>query len=55
MIWRGITMKKYILVATLMLGILCMTINIDWNKESIKAFITGGITVWMAIKFYGHS
>ena len=45
-------MKKYILAVMLMLGVLCMAINIDWNKEAVKAFITGGVTVWMVMKFY---
>lgn len=38
---------KYVLAIAVFIT---MGVNIDWNKESIKAFITGGVLTWMAMR-----
>ncbi len=45
-------MKKYKWLIVIMISAICMGINIEWNVESIKSFITGGVLMWMAMRFY---
>lgn len=45
-------MKKYFVPMLIILGFIGMAINIQWDKDSVKAFITGGVLTWMAMKFF---
>mgnify|MGYP004531027043 CR=1 FL=1 len=45
-------MNRYCQLLIILIAFFCMAINIQWDKESIKSFITGGALVWMAMKFY---
>ena len=52
---EGTTVKKYILVVPFILSVICMMIGIEWSKEPVKAFITGGVMTWTAMRFYRRS
>lgn len=41
--------KKIFAVCLIAIIIACT--NIEWSKEAIKAFITGGVASWVVLKF----
>ncbi len=44
-------MEKYFWIVIVVCCFIGMAINIEWDKDSIKAFVMGGILVWMAMRF----
>lgn len=48
-------MNKYLGLIVVVAVAIGMAINIQWDKESIKAFITGGVLVWMGMRFCRQS
>lgn len=48
-------MNKYLGLLVIVAAFIGMAINIQWDKESIKAFITGGVLVWMGMRFCRQS
>lgn len=46
-----VEMKKYFWIAIFVCCFIGMAINIEWGKDSIKAFVTGGVLTWMAMRF----
>ncbi len=48
-------MKNIISILIIVACLASMGMNIEWSKESVKAFITGGVLTWMAIKFFERS
>ncbi len=48
-------MKNIISILIIGVGLVSLGMNIEWSKESVKAFITGGVLTWMAVKFFKKS
>lgn len=45
-------------ITSLLIIVVCfisMGMNIEWGKESVKAFITGCVLTWAAMKFFKKS
>lgn len=47
-------MKKILYIMLIALCLISMGLNIEWNKESIKAFVTGGVLMWLAMRFFNR-
>lgn len=45
-------MKKFLCMFFIFAALISMGINIEWSKNAVKAFITGGIIVWMIVKLW---
>lgn len=45
-------MKYLIFAAAAAVG---MMLSIQWDKETVKAFITGGVIVWLALTYWRKS
>lgn len=45
-------MKKYLWMVIIVAALIGMCINIDWSKDAVKAFISGGVIVWMTEKLW---
>lgn len=45
-------MQKYFWEVFAVLFLVGAALNIAWDKETAKAFITGGIFVWMGTKLF---
>lgn len=48
-------MKNILSILIIVACLISMGMNIEWDKESVKAFITGCVFTWMAIKFFKKS